>query len=1129
MQHATGDGSALPASGELAAFTAAVREQRAARWQHHVATTPSVAEAIAAATTRRADLWARRADHDDAFRLTLGWGVVEWEVVVDRTGGPTSAAHVEPATVLAAAERFEDAAVPVDLGPGAALAVGGAGASAVTCSLVVQLATWVGPADWRLAVVVDDPASWDWCRWLPHASTGGRAQLAAADDGEQVAGTLARLQDGDPRHVVVVTDRPDLLAQRTGPLRRFVAGAPSVAVVVVVGADDAAPAMCRSRLEIGSIGLARWWPDTTVAHRPEPVHAAGVPMATAAAVARVLAGLHDPEDPASATNALPPSVSLGTLSAEHGVGPIDDAIAIAAAWRSGGDDPPPVAVLGATADGVVEIDLARDGPHALIAGTTGSGKSELLRTLVASLATRSSPDHLTFVLVDYKGGSTFDVCAELPHTVGVVTDLDDRLAERALVSLEAEIRRRERILRGAGTADLSEYRAVPGTAPLPRLVVVIDEFAALAAELPTFLSALVGVAQRGRSLGIHLVLATQRPAGVVSDDIRTNTNLRLALRLQDAADARDVVDDDAPATFPRGTPGRTMLRLGPGETVVFQSAHSSGPVTLSAADGLRVVEDTDGAVPTGGVGTELAVLVGSIRHAAALSDVEPPHRPWLPPLPPSLEPELVDRAAPGASAVGFVDVPDAQRRRPLRWGPADGSLALLGGRGTGTTSALISLVVAACAAGADGAPHVYVVDGRGDDRLDGLDALANCGGVVRPHERERLERLLRRLVTEIDRRRSQGGRSGSPDVIVAVDGMPELRAALDAPTDGGPYEALRRVVTEGAAVGVVCLMTGDRPGAVPPALLAACAERWIFHLDDPSEAGVGGLSASSVPGAVPGRLVVGVVAPGGAAGRPADPARTTRGSRASAGRRAADGRRRFDAAGGRADRRRRGRARGRRRLRVARPRPGWPSPTASTCSSVGPARSGRSTALVRLATSWSAAHPGAPVHVVCPVRRSPLSSWAEVGGLDAALEAVAGVPSGQPCLLVVDDAERVADPSGALAALAVGASSRRAGRRRRPTGRAARPLRPLDGRRAGAAGRVSSCRRARRSTATCSVSSCPRHPPLAPRPGLAWVVAGGRRSLVQVGRDSVGTMLGPSRIDGPVVALVGPVAGLSRR
>ncbi len=163
----------------------------------------------------------------------------------------------------------------------------------------------------------------------------------------------------------------------------------------------------------------------------------------------------------------------------------------------------------------------------LVAGTTGSGKSELLQTLVGSLATNASPNDLTFVLVDYKGGAAFGACAALPHTVGLVTDLDGPLTQRALTCLDAELRRRERLLADAGAVDLAAYRRAGHR--LARLVLVVDEFATLAEELPDFVRGLVSVAQRGRSLGLHLVLATQRPEGVVSADIRANTQLRICL------------------------------------------------------------------------------------------------------------------------------------------------------------------------------------------------------------------------------------------------------------------------------------------------------------------------------------------------------------------------------------------------------------------------------------------------------------------------------------------------------------------------------------------------------------------------------------------------------------------------
>jgi S-DNA-T family DNA segregation ATPase FtsK/SpoIIIE len=162
-------------------------------------------------------------------------------------------------------------------------------------------------------------------------------------------------------------------------------------------------------------------------------------------------------------------------------------------------------VIGEGFDGPFRLDIRKDGPHALIAGTTGSGKSELLQTLVASLAVANSPEQLTFVLVDYKGGSAFKDCARLPHTVGMVTDLDTHLVSRALTSLGAELKRREHLLAVPGAKDLEDYWALqrrdPSLPTIPRLAIVIDEFASLKAELPDFVTGLVTIAQRGRSLG----------------------------------------------------------------------------------------------------------------------------------------------------------------------------------------------------------------------------------------------------------------------------------------------------------------------------------------------------------------------------------------------------------------------------------------------------------------------------------------------------------------------------------------------------------------------------------------------------------------------------------------------------
>ena len=343
--------------------------------------------------------------------------------------------------------------------------------------------------------------------------------------------------------------------------------------------------------------------------------------------------------------------------------------------------------VGEGAQGRVHVDLVRDGPHALVAGTTGAGKSELLQTLVCSLALGNRPDELAFVLVDYKGGAAFRELADLPHVVGLVTDLDAHLAERALASLQAELTRRERLLADAGAGDFTDYLALRGTGlapePLARLVLVVDEFRLLADELPSFLDGLVRLASIGRSLGVHLVLATQRPAGVVTADIKANVNLRICLRVRDRAESDDVVDAPDAALLPVDIPGRAVLRTGSDALVQFQVALAAEPTRPRPPERVRVriiggnqAQTTTGAPPGAAAATaaEPVPLVQALRDAAAACGASPPPSPWLPPLPDLVVPEaltsLAGAAQEGLLAVPYalVDRPDQGRRRAARLG-----------------------------------------------------------------------------------------------------------------------------------------------------------------------------------------------------------------------------------------------------------------------------------------------------------------------------------------------------------------------------------------------------------------------------------------------------------------------------
>jgi S-DNA-T family DNA segregation ATPase FtsK/SpoIIIE len=819
-------------------------------------------------------LWERRVTHADVTVVTLGIGHRRWSVPIaddlagDRRGGPDAVwALVESMSVL------DDVPITFDLTPGSHLGLTGetVGVRALARSLVVQLACQVGPADLHLVVIADGGArSWEWARWLPHAHGGGTSAVLPAELVSQRLVTTDWTRSA--RRIVVVVDGVRQLGVRTAPLRRLIEQhADRVAVIVLAPDGSDPPAFCDAVVTVGPDGIALVRRDD--GSPGERVHFAGASLSTAASVARRLAGFADPEVDRGGAG-LPTTVSLAEVD------PAAAAPTLLDRWEHAGRDPSPSAVIGRADDGVVEIDLGRDGPHALVAGTTGAGKSELLRTLVAGLALSSPPELLSFVLIDYKGGSAFDSCAQLPHVVGLVTDLDEHLAARVLRSLHAELRRRERALRRSGSVDLDEHRRSGSADGLARLVLVIDEFAALASELPHFLHSLVAVAQRGRSLGVHLVLATQRPGAALSEDILANTNLRIALRMQDASDSTNVIGDGSATSLPRDAPGRAMLRLAEGELLPFQAARVTGAHQRACDQHrIRIVEGGPGAPAVvaaskadevdgaGSAPTLLDSIVRRCRERVAERGRRSPHRPWLDPLPLRLplrrlaitagSPQSVGAAAEGRNAIalGLVDVPDEQLQVPLAWDPSTGHLLIVGALGSGTTTALRTAAVALARASAPRSRHLYVFDASGaGPTLGDLVELPHCGAVVPAVDVERRARLLRMLCDELDRRRSDAP-GARPQIVLLVDGINRLRAALLELVDGEELDDLDRLLSDGPAVGITAVLTTDHAGAVSGALSARCSERLLLGATERSEAAMLGISLTLPRGSCPGRGV----------------------------------------------------------------------------------------------------------------------------------------------------------------------------------------------------------------------------------------------------------------------------------
>ncbi|HKC28616.1 MAG TPA: FtsK/SpoIIIE domain-containing protein, partial [Jatrophihabitans sp.] len=687
---------------------------------------PDPATVLAQASLPGSRVWERRPGDADWLRARLG--------VAHRPSG----LKTRTGSFVTSAGTVRAVPVAVDLCRGP---LGMAGPEQVVAALarwlVGQLATLHSPADLELGLLLSDGAGhdWAWARWLPHLR--GRVATNTAEWTDLVADlrTLVDQRRSLRRNGTGIWTGPWflLVVDRAGQL----IDVPGLAALLTSSHADGVAALCLDTDSAALPGecatLARVHGPTgsrvTVQHSGFEVEAVvdQVTPGWADELARALAPLRD----ASADAAAIPSRCrlpdlLGSLTRE----------AIADRWataRTGA-----CIVLGTSAQGLIEIDLARDGPHVLVAGTTGAGKSELLQTMVAGLAAHHPPDQLNVVLVDYKGGAAFADCARLPHTAGLVTDLDPHLTERALRALSSELRRRELLFAEAGVSDLAGYRARANAVTVPRLVIVVDEFAALAQELPEFIRGLVAVAQRGRSLGVHLVLATQRPGTAVSPDIRANTDLRIALRVTDPAESADVIGSPAAAGVERACPGRGYLRVGTTLTC-FQTAHASA--TTQDQTNLTTVELLGPwrrrlATAERASGTsDLARLVDAACAAREATGRTAADAPWLSPLPELLtREELADPTGVSVVSLGRIDLPDEQRVAPWSVDLGTGtSLLIVGAARSGRTSALVSLVVGAANQLGPDELQLYVIDAGGCVGAIAR-ALPHCGTALGPDD-----------------------------------------------------------------------------------------------------------------------------------------------------------------------------------------------------------------------------------------------------------------------------------------------------------------------------------------------------------------------------------------------------------
>ena len=857
---------------------------------------PDPATVLTIASGPRRRLWERRRSDPDYLLLRIGTADLQSAVVLE---DPTQDEHRRNVTW-----DIPDAPVTVALAHRGVLGVAGPGdvPRSVGRWLLAQAATLHSPNDLQLCVLTDSAgeASWDWVRWLPHSrpADGQNANVLIGNDAETVAARIGEL-------LAAVTARQKARREAAGPVdfrqgetimildgSRRLRSMPGIIQLLREGPDvgihaiclDAEerllPAECQAVAVVDRDGLRVQQTGEPTIRMVRPDH---VTTSWCARLARGLAPVRDVSDDEEAAGLPESSRLLDVMGLEP---PAADALA--RLWRSGGRST--LAVVGESFDGPFGIDLRRDGPHGLIAGTTGSGKSELLQTIVASLAVANRPDAMTFVLVDYKGGSAFKDCVHLPHTVGMVTDLDTHLVERALESLSAELTRREHMLAAIGAKDIEDYTDAAdrgaGVPSLPRLLLVIDEFASMARDLPDFVTGLVNIAQRGRSLGIHLILATQRPSGVVSAEIRANTNLRIALRVTDPTESSDVIDAPDAARISKATPGRAYVRLGHSSLVPFQAGRvggrrpgAAGQVTrrpwVTRLDwpqlGQRALARPEGPAVREEDITDLKVLVAAITKANEALRLPAQHSPWLPALPPSLL--LADLSVPEAVAGELPPIPYAvddlpalqEQRAAVIELPEFGHMLAAGASRTGRSQLLRTIAGSIATRISSADVHIYGID-CGNGALLALSRLPHTGAVVARTETERATRLLTRLTQEVARRQELLAADGfascteqraaadpeqrMPHIVVLLDRWEGFLTSLGEIGSGDLTDHVYKLLSEGASAGVHLIITGDQR-LVGGKIGSATENKIGFRLADKTDFSLLGVTTRKVPGDMP--------------------------------------------------------------------------------------------------------------------------------------------------------------------------------------------------------------------------------------------------------------------------------------
>ncbi len=789
-------------------------------------------------------------------------------------------------------------------------------------SIMAHYTAFHAPTDARLFVVGPPEArqQWDWARWLPHCNSS-RNQQGAGDQlcfdvesqrhfwddlQNELERRQLRLQDkdrtADPTlpHLLVIVDGM-AMHEQASPLSQVQAEAAvsillqqgttlGASIIFVVPERGLVPSDCTAVIEIDQLnGTVAFRYAEIGVNTPRYVGHADALEATRAdqEFARRLAPL---AVRTTYGGDLARSVNLLEMNEVETV----EQIPILDRWRNSRRPENtqwlvgPIGLMPGNKLRSLVFSADGDGVHGMIAGTTGSGKSELLLTLIVGMALIYDPSVLNFVLVDYKGGTAFDPFINLPHVVDIVTNLQGTAGVRTFTALRSELNRRSKLLADTNSKHIVHYRQKglhDTREPFPFLFVIVDEFAEMVKENPDFKAQLDSITRLGRALGVTLITATQRPAGAVTDQMRANMKFRICLRVETMEDSRELLRRSDAAFLPPNIPGRAYIQVGNENVELMQVAWASAPYSGPQVDTTPPViwlnrqkaEKGGKSGPLQEAPATSDVLVDLMyRHSQNNEDVVKQKKPWPDPLPPYLpldaqyipgdeerNPLLPLNPAVGEwmrgegewkgidwheeamrANVGLIDNPIRAEQLLLRVDLTRGHLVVFGASGWGKTTFLRTLITSLAATHSPDELNMYFFDfgGRG---LDVLEALPHRGASIQPSEEERIQRLLRRLEGTLEERKAlfSQARADSlltynanhpeniqPAILFVIDNFAEFKENYE-----NLMDKMISIAREGRAYGVHLVATGEQSNSLPGKLFGLFTERIALKLADKAE------------------------------------------------------------------------------------------------------------------------------------------------------------------------------------------------------------------------------------------------------------------------------------------------------